>query len=171
VAKRRGFALAKPVGVHYGDQIVQLVNTRERRRFPNGAFGDFAIAHQDVGVVIKIVEARGSAMPTPTPRPWPSEPVATSANARRGGRMAFEFTGELTERQQFGIGTKTIFRPRGVKQRRGVAFREDETVVVVIVRVLGVVAHLAKEKRGHDVRCRTAGSRMTAARCGGRFNG
>ena len=85
MAERRGLALAEAVRVHDGDQIVQLVIAGERRGFPDGAFGDFAVAEQDVGVVIQLVEhARRSAMPTPTPRPWPSEPVATSTNARRG---------------------------------------------------------------------------------------
>ncbi len=59
MAERRGFALAETVRVHDGDQIIQFVNARERRGFPNGAFGDFAVAEQDVSVVIQLVQPRG----------------------------------------------------------------------------------------------------------------
>ena len=70
MAERRRLALAEPVRIHDGDQIIQFVKTRQRRGFPNRAFGDFAVAHQDVGVVIQLVEPRGAA-PCPRRRPNP----------------------------------------------------------------------------------------------------
>jgi len=38
--------LAEAVIVHDGNQIVELVNARERHGFPHCAFGDFAVAEQ-----------------------------------------------------------------------------------------------------------------------------
>ena len=85
--------------------------------------------------------------------------------------MAFEIVAELAELQQFRNRHETVFRPRGVKQRRGVAFRENEPVIVVIVRVLRVILHVAEEQRGDNVRRRAAGGWMTAASRRGRLDG
>jgi hypothetical protein len=164
MAERRRLALAEPVRVNDGDQIIQFVNSRERRRFPNRAFGDFAIAHQDVGVVIQFVQSRGE-------RHADADAEALAERTRRHVRerearrgMTFQFAGELPERRQFGNRQKTVFRPRGVKQRRGVAFRQNETVVVIVVRILRIVTHLPEKKRGDQIRRREARGRMSAAR-------
>ena len=51
------FALAEAIAVHDGDQIIQLVNARERRRFPDRAFCGFTVTEHHVGVVIQFVES------------------------------------------------------------------------------------------------------------------
>src|SRR5207342_291162 len=58
------------------------------------------------------------------------------------------------------------FGPRGVKQRRGVAFGQNETVVVVKVWILRVETHVPEEQGRHDIRRRAARSRMSAAGSG-----
>ena len=50
-----------------------------------------------------------------------------------------------------------------VEQRGRVAFGQDETVIVVVVRVLRVILHMAEKQRGGKVRRREAGGWMTAA--------
>ena len=52
-------AVMQAVGVHDGDEIVELVDARERSGLPHGALGDFAVAEQDVGAEIEMVEPRG----------------------------------------------------------------------------------------------------------------
>ena len=101
MAERRGFALAEAVRIHDGDQIIQFVHARERRGFPNRAFGDFAVAEQDVSVVIQFIQPRGERHADADAKPWPSEPVATSTNAQSRRWMTFEFATELAEFQKF----------------------------------------------------------------------
>ena len=78
--------------------------------------------------------------------------------------MAFEIVAKLAELREFGDGDETIFGPRGVEQRRGVAFGKNEPVVVVKMRILRVILHVAEEQRGDKIRRRAARSRMAAAR-------
>ena len=99
MTERRGFALAEAVRVHDGDQIIQFVISGERRRFPDRALGDFAVAEQDVGVVIQIIQPRGARHADAD-----AETLAERAGrhvhereARRG--MAFEFAVQLPERE------------------------------------------------------------------------
>ena len=163
VAERRRLALAEAVGIHQGDQIVEFVNARQRCRFPDRALGDFAVAHQDVGVVIEIVQAGGQR----------HADADAQALAQRAGRhvherqarrrMTFEVAAELAEFQQFTGGEQAGFRPRGIKQRRGVALGKNKTIVVVVVGILRVVTHVAEKQRGHHVRRRAARSRVSAA--------
>ena len=49
-------ALAKAVDIDNGNEIVELINPGERCGFPNGAFGAFAIAEQDVGTIVEFIE-------------------------------------------------------------------------------------------------------------------
>ena len=108
MAKRRRLALAEAVVVHNGDQIVELVNTRERRRFPDRAFGNFAVAEQDVGVVIEIVQTRGQRH---------ARADAQALAQRAGGhvhegqprrRMTFKIATELAELQNSLAGNKPV---------------------------------------------------------------
>ena len=78
--------------------------------------------------------------------------------------MAFEVAAELAQLEQFLDREQAGLRPGRVQQRRRVALGQDEPVVVVIVRVLGVVAHVPEKEGGHHVRRRTARGRMPAAR-------
>ena len=66
-------------------EVVELVELAPSGGLPHRAFGHLAVAHQHVGAVVGEPMRRAlSAMPTPAARPWPSEPVATSTNGRRG---------------------------------------------------------------------------------------
>ena len=79
--------LQPQIGVHVVGPLqvdVKLVNTRKRRRFPYRAFGNFAVAEQDISVVIQLVEPRGERHAGANAQPWPNEPVATSTNGSRG---------------------------------------------------------------------------------------
>src|SRR5262245_2420656 len=58
VTKCRRLALAEPVYVDDGNQIVQLINTRRGRCFPDASLGAFAVAKQHVGAKVQIVQPR-----------------------------------------------------------------------------------------------------------------
>ena len=58
MAQHGGLALAEPVYVHHGNQVVQVVEARQCGRFPHRALGAFAVAEQDIGAVVQFVEVR-----------------------------------------------------------------------------------------------------------------
>src|SRR4029079_1418112 len=58
-------------------------------------------------------------------------------------------------------------RPRRVQQRRSVTFREHESIVVGVLRMMRVVAHFGEEQRGREFCGGAARGRMTAASFGG----
>ena len=66
--------------------------------------------------------------------------------------MAFEVAAELAELEQVLRREKAGFSPGCVEERGCVAFGKDETVVIVVMRIFGVVAHVGEEQRRHDVR-------------------
>ena len=134
------------------------------------AFGEFAVAEQDVGVVIQLVETRGQRHAGPDAQALAERAGGHVHERQARRRMAFEVAAVFAELQQIVHGKQTGFRPRGVKDRRGVPFGKNETVVVVIVRIFRVVTHVPEKQRRHHVRRRQARSRMAAARGGGGVN-
>src|ERR1700744_2439954 len=69
----------------------------------------------------------------------------------RGG-VTFEVIAELAELQEFSHRDKAVFSPNSVNQRSGVAFGKNETVVVVIMRVLRIILHVPEKQRGGKIR-------------------
>ena len=85
--------------------------------------------------------------------------------------MTFQVAAKLAQLQQFRDRHKAVFRPGGVQQRRGMAFGENETVIVMKMGILGIIFHVAEEQRGDNIRRRTARGRVSAARRRRGFNG
>ena len=145
MTEHRRLTLAETVRVHDRDEIAQLVKAREVRGFPNGTFGDFTVTEENVSVVIELVllgrkghaDADAETLTERTGR------HIGECEARR--RMTFKVVAELAEFQQFRNRDKTIFRPRGVEQRRGVSFGQYEAVVVVVMRILRIIFHVAEK--------------------------
>ena len=152
MAQGGGLALAQPVHVHDRHQIVQLVNARQRGRFPHRALGAFAVAHQHIGAVVQVVE----------PRAQRHAHADAQALAQRAGRhvherqarrrMAFQVAAELAQLEQVLHREQPRLRPGRIEQRRGVALGKNEPVVVVVMGILRVVTHVPEEQRRHQVR-------------------
>ena len=173
VAESGCLALAETVHVHDGDKIVELVDAGERRGFPDRAFGDFTIAEQHVGSVIQLVQAR-------TQRHAHAHAQALAERTGRhiherqpGSGMSFKIAPDLAQLEQFLRREKAGLGPGRIQQRRRVTLRENESIVVEIVRVLWLIPHVPEEKRGHNVGRGTARGRVPAAcsrRGGNRMN-
>ena len=98
-------------------EIIQLIDAGERCCFPNGAFGAFAVAEEDVGAIIQLVE----------PRAQGHAHTDAKALAKRTGRniherkprrgMTFEVAGQLAKREQMFAREKPEFSPGRIKQR------------------------------------------------------
>ena len=151
VAERGGLALAEPVHIHHGNQIVQLVSARQRSRFPHGAFRAFAVAEQDIGAVVQVVQPRAQRHADADAQALAQRAGGDIHERQARGRMAFEVAAELAELEQFLHREEPGLGPGRVQQRRGVAFGEDEPVVVVVVGVLRVVTHVPEEQGRHQV--------------------
>ena len=56
VTKSRRLALTQAVHVDNRDKVVEIVSTSQRRGFPNAPLGAFALAKQDIGAEVKVIE-------------------------------------------------------------------------------------------------------------------
>ena len=65
--------------------------------------------------------------------------------------MAFKVGIDRAEIEQLVRRHVARFRPDGVEEWCGVSLRQDEAIVLVVLRVARVEAHLRKEERGDDV--------------------
>jgi hypothetical protein len=139
-------ALAEPVHVDDGREVVELVEGRVLERLPHGAFGDLAVAAEHPGAVGQAVELLAGERD--------SDPVRNALAQRAGGdvnpgdlrrRVPFEPTPELTEGEQLLI----LDRSRGLEERvhkgRGMALGEDQVVVEGALRLVEVVAQVLGE--------------------------
>ena len=170
VAQGGRLALAETVDIHDGDEVVQLMMAGQGSGFPDRAFGAFPIAEQDVCAVVQAVQAgaQGHADPDAEPLAERAGRYVHKGQARR--RMPLEVGPELAELEEVLGGEKTGLGPGGVKQRGGMAFGENETVIVMVMRVFGVVAHVAEEQGRDQIGRRAARGGMAAGRRGCRRN-
>ena len=171
VAELRVLTLAERVDVDDRAQIIELVIHRDVGRFPHRSFGHFTVAKQHVGSVL-------GTDPTRVERSADRRADALAERASRDiderqsrRRVAFEIRIDPAELQQLFARKQTGFGPRGVQNRRGVSFRQHESIVVRIPRIVRVVAHLREEERRHDLGGRQARGRMAAARFARRAHG
>ncbi len=104
-----------------------------------------------------------SAMPRPAASPCPNDPVATSTNGRRGVGCPSRSLPSSRSFSSSAGGTRPDRRPGGVENRRGVALRQHEPVVVRVARVPRVESHLREEQRRDQVGRRRARRRVSAA--------
>ena len=164
-------ALAERVDIGDPAQIVEPRRRAGVRRFPHRALGRLAVAEHHVGAVIGFDPARverraDGRADTLAER---SGRHVDERQARR--RMSLEIRIDPPQLQQLGPVECARFSPRRIQHRRGVAFRQNESIAVGVVRIFRQESHLGEEKRGDEVRRRAARRRMSAARFGSRFDG
>ena len=97
MAECGGLALAEAVGVHDGDQIIQLVHPGQRSGFPDSAFGDFTVAHEHVGVVIQLVLAGGQRHARAHPETLTKRAGGHVGKGQTRRGMAFEVVAKLAQ--------------------------------------------------------------------------
>ncbi len=171
VPPHRRAALAERVDVGEAAEVVEVIMLRDVGRFPDGAFGRFAVAQQHVGAVLRLDPAGVQRDPDRGTDAL-SERAGGDVDERQPGRrMAFEVRPERAELQQFAAIEDAGLRPRRVQDRRRVPLREHEPVAVGVVRVLRIPAHPAEEDRRHELGRRAAARRMAAAGLGGGAHG
>jgi hypothetical protein len=135
-------------------------------RFPHRALRRLAVAHEDVRAVVRLDAARVQRRADASRQALTERSRGDVDELEPRRRVAFEVVVELAKLEQFLVLHEADLRPRGVQQRRGMALRQHEAIVVRVTRVGRVEPHLGEEQRGHEIRGRGARGRMTAA--GGR---
>ncbi len=144
--------LAEPVDVDDGDEIAELPAGRGGGRFPDLAFGAFAVAHEDEGPGRGLVEPLGQGH-SDADRQSLTERARRGLDPRHaGGRVALEVARDLPEveealeRDDAGLG---VDRP---EEGRGMALGEDELVAPRIVA--GPWCSSASRRKRGRPRCR-----------------
>ena len=122
MAERGFLALTEAIDVDDRDEVVQLVSARERRGFPDAAFGAFAVAEQDVGVVIKLIETRIQRHADADAQSLSQRTAGDIDERQARCGMSFEIVAEFAQFGQFADRHNTVFRPSRVEQGRGMAF-------------------------------------------------
>src|SRR5262249_18439426 len=125
VAECGGLALAQPIDIDDGDQIVQLINARQGSGFPDAAFRALAVTQQDVSAKIQAVEARTESHADSNTQSLPQGTRRHIDEWEPRRWMTFEIIPPFAQLVQFADRNHTVFRPRGIEQRCRMSFRED----------------------------------------------
>ena len=167
-AVHRLAALAEPVDVDDRDEVVQLVVGGVLECLPLRALGDLAVAQEHPDPEGQPVELlAGERHPDAVGKAL-SEGAGGDVDPRDArGRMALEHAPELA------VGLQVVDRDgagraeHAVEERRGMSLREDEPVVVRVLRVGEVVSQVLGEQHRHQVGRGHARGRMAGLRRGG----
>lgn len=146
-------ALAQPVHVHDGRQVVQILVRRVLGRLPHGALGEFAVPAQHPHPVA------GAVQPLPGERDADADRQSLSERAARGlhprhparGGVPFETAADPAEGEQLAVLDGADGLVGRVQQRRGVPLGQDEPVVARVGGPLEVVAQMPREENGHQI--------------------
>jgi hypothetical protein len=171
-AVHRLAALAEPVDVEDRDEVVELVVRRVLERLPLRALGDLAVAEEHPDAEGQPVELLAGERHPDAVRQALAERARRHVDPRDPRRrMALEHAPELA------IGLQVVDRDgpgravHAVEERRGMSLREDEPVVVRILRLREVVPEVLREQHRHQVGGRHARGRVTGLGGGGAADG
>ena len=151
-AVHRLAALAQAVDVDDGHEVVQAVDPGVLDGLPDRALRHLGVAAQGedaVGEAIQVAGAQRDARGDRHALPQRAGGDIDPREDRR--RVALQLGPELAEGQQLLVGDRAGGREHGVDERRRVALGEDEVVVVRVLRLVVVVAQMARHEHGHEV--------------------
>src|SRR5688572_17990588 len=77
--------------------------------------------------------------------------------------MSFQIGIQRAQAKELFLIKQSRFRPCGVEQRSGMAFREHEAIVGRMLWILRIIPHDGKEQRRHNIGGRRAARRMPAS--------
>ncbi len=159
-------ALTQSIDIHDRAQRLELVKMRRGRGFPDRSLRRLSVAHQHVGAIRRLdpprverhADARGQSL---------AERSGGDIDERQPWRrMAFEIGAQLPQLEQRFARQRAQLGPHGIENRRGVAFRQDESIGVWMAGIPWIEPHLAEEQRRQQLGGRHA--RGGVAACGRR---
>ncbi len=166
--QHRWIALTESIDVDDGAEIIQLVVAREFRGFPIRALDWFAVAHQHIGAMVKLVHIFGAQRDADADRRALSQWSGGHVDKGEAGcGMPFQVWMQRPQFQQLFFGEEPGLGPGGIEEGSGMALREDEPVAIGSFLILRIVPHDWEKEGGNDVGGGAAARRMpTAGRAG-----
>ena len=163
----RRAALTEPVHVDDRDQVVEPVERGVLERLPLRALGDLAVPAQHPDTHGQLIELLPGDRDPDAIRESLAERARRDVDPRdTRRRVPFEDARELTVREELLVGDDAGGAVDRIEQGRRVALREDEAVVVRVLRRVEVVTEVLGEEDCHQIGGRHPGGGV--ARLGGR---
>src|SRR3989338_68125 len=149
---RRFPALPQAIDVDDADEIIEPVKGSRLHRLPHRAFRHLAVAQENVGLKGQLVALGRERHADAHRQSLPQRACRHLGKGEVHRRVAFEARAEFAKCIELLFRESACDRPERIKKRRGVPFREDEAVVVVIFWMLHVEAEKTPEhERRHEV--------------------
>jgi hypothetical protein len=164
----RGAALPEAVHVDDRDDVVQSVEAPQLERLVHAPLGHLAVTEEHPAADVQVEQARGERHADRRRQPLPERARRDVDVGKERCRMSFEPASELPQREELLVGEGAGGLEHGVQQRRRVALREDEPIVVGVARALPVVVEVIGQQDRHQIGRRRAGGRMAGTCRGGR---
>ena len=164
-------ALAEPVDVDDGYEVVELAVGRVLEGLPHRALGHLAVAAERpdaVGDPVESLPRQGDADRDGQPLPQRAGRHVDPGKDR--SRVPLEPAAELAECQELLVVDRSDRLVDGVEERRSVPLREDQVVVRWVLGVVEVVAEVLVDQDGHEVGGRHRGRRVPRLRHRGGAN-
>ena len=144
--------LTQPVDIEDRREIRQAVVARLVESLPDGALRQLAVARERPHMVWQLIQfaaGEGHAHRDRQPLSQGARGDIDPGQRRRG--MALQARPELAKGQHLIVGDDAHRLEDRVKQRRRVAFGEDEVVVVRLSRVVPVIQEVPRDEHRHQV--------------------
>jgi len=106
---------------------------RKHCRFPNGAFLALAVTHDNKHAIVLLFRRAPRAIPMPTPRPCPRDPVAQSTPGKQLVRDARQSPSFFIKSIQIIFGKKSAFCKYCIKGAHGMSLAEDQPVTSGVI--------------------------------------
>ena len=145
-------ALAEPVDIEDGGEVRQPVVAGLVESLPDGALRQLAVAGKCphvIGQLVQLAAGEGDADCDRQSLPQRAGGDIDPGQRRRG--MALQARTELAKGQHLVVGDHTDRLEDGVEQRRRMAFREDQVVVVRLLRIVPVIEEVPRDQHRHQV--------------------
>ena len=126
-------ALAKPVHVEDRDQVVEFIESGVFERLPHRALGRLAVSAQHPYARGRVLQLSGERDADGDREALPQRPGCEVHPREDWGRMPLKARADTAEGQQLSVRDRAARLVDGIEQRRGVALREDETIVARVV--------------------------------------
>src|SRR5215204_2239012 len=151
-AVHRLAGLAEAVHVQDGREVVELVEGGVLEGLPHRTLRHLGVAakHPDtIGESVQVLAGEGHA--DPYGQSLAQRPRGHVYPGDLGRRVSLQAAAELAERHELLVRDRARRFIDGVEQRGGVAFGEDEVVVVGVFGVVEVVAEVLAQEHGQQV--------------------
>ncbi len=133
--------LSQTVDIQDADEVIQVVMSRDLQGFILRAFGHFAVPQQNIGGIGQLVQILGiEGHADADGKPLAQRPGGGFGIGKDHGGVAFQGAAE------FSVGLDELLpaqltgsHPQGIEERRGMSFGKNETVIIGVTGIAGII--------------------------------